>query len=1000
MNFFEVLFDPKRYEINLLKQHSTFKTYLTKEDYENSKTNERLLNGTWKGIHLDKFDVNILEYLSTNREIDNLQDIEVPLSDQLQGFDKPQYTNCQYPFDGKISNKFGEHLSIDNPVTLYVKDIDIDRVGNKYIINFKGFESGLFLYVNGEFVGYSENLYLDSEFDITNLLELGKNRIGALVFKYSASSYLLNQDFYRFSGIFRDVSLYEYPQRHVEDIHIQTNNDGTTFVKLSGDLQGFWFNFRVFYNGEVIKEVTSNSLNTKFQISKPELWSAELPNLYTLEIEVYDDDDLVEIIRENYGYRKVEIKEETLLFNDARMILRGINRHEWNPYRGRNVTAQDMEFDAKFLKEHNVNSIRTSHYPNHPYFYELCDQYGFYVMDEVCLETHATMSYYNKKHDNINNLLVTSQDYYELCIAKMIRTYLRDKNHPCIFMWSLGNESGSAEVFIKMKEALNRLDVDALVHYENLYYDETYKDASDVHSEMYTTPKQIEKKIKKGKINKPYILCEYAHAMGNSLGNLDEYIALTRKYENFQGGFIWDYIDQALYFENEAGIKTLSYGGDALDKPNDADFCCDGVIFADRERAHKSSKAIAMKYYYSPIDIDIMGTKIIVKNEFMFINLKNITFKYKVYIDREEVFENERILDVKPQDWGILNIPIDFAKYPNSEILVEICGVFNQKTGFFNEDEEVAYKEKIVQIGKAKVDEKDANIKVFEGRHNIGVKGDGFEYLFSLSTYSYNMPGLVSIKVKGEEYLYRAAAPTIFRPTTSNDRGNLFIYRNPALLTDSKYYATLGMLINYKIKKNSVRLKYKYLMSINKLDTIDVIYDVLKNGTIKVSVESHYFRSVKELAQMGIKFAMPKTINKFSYYGLGPNDNYVDRFEGSKSGLYKSTPIDEYVDYIKPQECGNHMNTREVILEGNNSKLKFAYNKNLFQFKFLPYDDYVIENADHSYELGENYHNYLTISGFTRGVGGDDSWGAKVHKQYRLSAKKPYKFSFYIEPVL
>lgn len=974
LNIKDILFDKSIYDINLLEARSNFNTYSSKDNYKNALTNEIIINDGWKGIYFKNLPDDLNELLSNIKD-EELVNVDVPLSLELQGYGQAQYVNTQYEFDGYNTSEIGEIPNVDIPCFLYQRDLTIssDDKSKKIIINFKGFESGLFLYINKQFVGYSENLYLDSEFDISNFLNVGENKIYVLVSKYSSSSWLLNQDFFRFMGLFRDVSINKLHPNHILDLEIKAKNNGITRVSLTGDIDALKKEVEVISPiDETVYKVTTFSNEIDFHIDNPMLWSAETPNIYKLIIRTYFKDELIEIVEENYGYREVKIENGILYFNGKRLKLYGINRHEWNHLRGRNVSLDDMKFDVEFLKNYNVNAIRTSHYPNHPSFYDLTDKYGFYVMNEACLETHSSLTTYNKIGYDTQ---IPGDDpaWNHICLNKIRRMYLRDKNHPSIFMYSLGNESGYGEVLNNMYKEIKKLNPDVLVHFEWCCRVEGKDMCTDVYSQMYTPAYKIDNLLANYN-KKPYLICEYAHAMGNSLGAIDKYIALFDKHQHYHGGFIWDYIDQAIYTRDDFGNFVLNYGGDFLEKPSDHDFCCNGVIFADRTQAYKAPKAIEMKYQYQQIEFHLNGCELKIKNNYLFTNLEKFKFVFKIFNDDKVVKEIEKVFNIPPNDEYIFKLHVE--NFSLGETILQI--------NVFENDNKIAYKHFVLSNIKKYPILKKKKLSVIDGRYNIGVKVGNLDLLFAKSSISYHLGGLFSLKVNDEEYLIDEILPSIFRPTTNNDYANYFMYDNNMLLSYSKYLRLDYKSTSYEFDDEKFVIKFKYLLDHRNETGIWIKYTVNDCAEILIDVEYEKLQDISEISMLGLRFELLKNKRKIQYCGLS-GETYPDRKAGGIYGVYDLEVEDGYTNYMTPQECGNHEDTRWLILSGEQSKLKFEYIDNLFKFKFMEFSDFSIECATHYEELPKTRKNYLTIMGYTRGVGGDNTWGAKVHEEYCIN---------------
>lgn len=1008
MNFKQILFDKQIYEINLLPQRSTFAVYGSEERYRAGKEEGTLLDNGWKGLYAEDVTEAMEEYLSREKSLDGIKDIEVPLAIELQGYGQLRYVNTQYPFDGYNEGAQGEEIRMKNPCMLYLRDYSLaeKKADRKYVLNFKGSESALFLYVNAQPVGYSENLYLDSEFDITKYLAEGENRIAVFCFQFCSSTWLLDQDFYRFSGLFREVVLSELSSVGVYDIDIHSRVDSqsrtseTTIIVAGGEedtcrvLSVFDEAGRTVWQAEG----TGGQERFSFRLTDIRLWNAEEPYLYRLTVRTYRDGALLEIAETPFGFREVCIKDGLLLLNGKRLILNGINRHEWSMERGRSLTREDMDFDVSFLKEHNINAVRTSHYPNHTYFYELSDRCGFYLMDEACLESHGSFGTAEGSRCELS-LPADNPEWETICLNKLLRMYERDKNHPSIILWSLGNESGCGETFFRMREALKIRNPDVLIHYEQGYEDETYMKVSDVYSSMYMPATKVSGFIENSHTDKPYILCEYAHAMGNSLGDLDSYRTLLMKYPTFQGGFVWDYIDQGLMTEHYSGRRMLCYGGDFLEKPNDHDFCCNGILLADRKRAYQSSKANTLKYYYQPIAFELREDSVLIRNRYLFRDTSHLAFVLEVLADGRVV--SVKRFEASVRAGGCAEQKIDGqGAAGGAEILYRVRAVLRRRDGRLKKDAVIACEEKVIHRGKQEHFDAPDALKVIDGHYNIGVTAGNASYLFSKAGTSFTVAGLMSICVAGEEFLVNEARPTVFRPNTSNDIGNCFCFDSALALSFSKYIRCDVDALRYGMRDNCFTISYRYRMDHETGEGADVTYQIDGAGRMRVTAALDKMTHLKSLPLFGIHFELAETKERFSYYGKGPFDSYPDRKKGTLSGIYESTCGGEFVPYIYPQECGNHEDTRWLLIQGEKSGLRFEGDGQTFRFKYLKYSDFEIENAAHPEELPWSGRNHLTICGFMRGVGGDDSWLSPVHEPFELKSDGGYHFSFTVRPVI
>lgn len=608
--------DSRIFQVNRLQAYSDHKYTIGKD----KKPSSFSLNGTWKFNQSKNFDTCFKFFYNTEFNDANWNDIQVPGHIQLQGFDNPHYTDVTYPWDGHDVVKPGQIDMDKNKVYQYRKTFDCpqDFIGNKLILSFEGVESNIYVWLNGKFIGYSEDSFTPSRFDITKYTQEKDNVLCVRIFQKCTGTWLEGQDMWRFTGIFRDVMIYKQPSQHIQDLKIDTNIDLDTkksvltcTCKMSSNeshiLQAKLYDPQ----GNI---VWNGNMQDTFEIpvENTSLWSSEYPNLYQLEIVLYDaNNEIIETIQEQVGFRKFTLEYGIMKLNGKRIVFHGINRHEWNAKTGRAITYEQMEEDIHMLKALNINAVRTSHYPNNSYWYKLCDQYGIYVIDEMNLETHGA-----------NDIIPQNKTEWTDCLLDRARSmYERDKNHACILMWSLGNEAGSGSNFMILHDYFKEQDASRLVHYEGITQDRTFENASDIESRMYATPQSIKDYLESHPM-KPFILCEYMHAMGNSLGGMEEYTNLEDEYEQSQGGFVWDYVDQAIEKDGK-----YYYGKDFDDYPNDSNFCGDGILLANRQETGKSQE---LKQLYRYVDMEIHFDSVTIKNKNLFYNLGKDTFIFEL----------------------------------------------------------------------------------------------------------------------------------------------------------------------------------------------------------------------------------------------------------------------------------------------------------------------------------------------------------------------------------
>lgn len=979
--------------VNLVKYHSYFETYSNKENTRIS------LNGEYNYVYLDKFDD---KYLDKDYPLKELKKILVPAHLELNGIGKPQYLNLVYPWEVYENIKYDE-IPSKNPCIIYFKDIDIDSKDYDYVLEFNGFETGLYIYVNGKFVGYSNQNFENSQFDINKFISLGKNRICIVLFKYSFASWFKDQDMWRMSGIFRDVNLLKLNKKHLVEIKNDSilsedyetgkldlkikvsdfNKDTSLALSVISPLGKTIFSDSIRLEG-------ANALYTK-SISKCLKWSDEEPNLYQVKIRLKEKDVVLEETLINVGFRKIEIKDGVIYLNNKRIVFKGVNRHEFVEDKGRVISKKITEFDIKKLKRNNFNAIRCSHYPNNPFFYDLCDKYGILVIDEAAIETHGTWS---KKEQQLSRsaLPCDDEEYLDFVISKANAMYERDKNHPCIVMWSLGNESFGGKVFKTMSNHLKGLDKTRLIHYEGVFHDIDYLDISDVYSRMYPSVKEIRKYLKKHK-EKPYILCEFEHSMGNSTGNFDEYMKLSEDFLNFQGGFIWDYLDQ----EIKVGNKKY-YGGDFNDYPNNDNFCADGIVFSSRE---DSPKMKVVKYFYQPLKFDVYKDKVRIINKYNFKNTNKLKFLYELYEDYVLVFNKSFEVNVLPNEYKdiVINNNVEFKE---DKVYLARIKALSMGDNIFEKNEEIAFEEKFLTSSKEegiKINtsiEDGSNLEVFKSNEHLTIKNDKFSVIFS--GVDMDNGGLEAILVNDKLLLQNPVMPTLFRATIDNDAKfhKYFIRKYIGASLFPLYNPLIKPLKIIKINEKEVVVSFKYSMTKLFKDYFNVSYHVYSNGTIEVNYDYDLRFKLFKPDLIGLRFTFLKDFDEFSYIGYGKEETYIDRYKGVKYGKYHSKASEEYVPYSKPQECGNHAFSKKVSIKiDEENELSFIAKDKSFNFKYLPYNEFELEVARKEDELMSK-KNYLIVASFNKGVGGDNSWGAEAHKPY-LAKRQKYSLNFLIK---
>ncbi len=783
----------------------------------------------------------------------------------------------------------------------------------------------------------------------------------------------------------RDGFIYDIDVRY--DVNLSTGSVDGKIVLTGGERLK---KTAIISNGDSSFSFSSDSSSIPFHIAHPLLWSAEHPNTYKLVLSSKEGSKSVDIKSLTIGFRDVRISDDhVLLYNGKRLKAKGINRNEWDYKKGRAIDKETIDFDLGLLKRNNVNAIRTSHYPNNEYFYEVADKLGFYIVDEACLESHASFQSY-KECKNENSIPGNDESWETLCSSRVLRMYERDKNHPCVFLFSLGNESGSGSVLVKIHDLLKKRSKKAIVHYEGVHFDRSYHNCSDVQSEMYTRIDECKKHLDLY-FDKPFMLCEYAHAMGNSFGNVDEYMSLFSYSDRFFGCFIWDYIDLALYAKNSRGEDALCYGGDFAEFPNDKEFCGDGIIFADRSKADSSSKLVAMKYFYQPFSFKIERKTVKITNDYLFTDSSSFIFEFVLLRD-ETAIESKKIdIALAPGESKEMPLPFTLDASSYFDLTIEAFAI-NRNSG------EIIASEEAIFVSEQKLikERKKRDYTIIEGNYNIGIIADGFKILFGLASCTSHLPGLISMEYKGEEFMADTALPTLWRASTSNDTGNRFRIEAGLAFLYSKNLFINNEDINWGMKDDKFLISYSYRLSPLNEERIIVTYTLDIDGSLIVKMEGDKPKGIESLPYFGMRFSILKKKKKFSYFALGDKENYPDRYGGCLSKRYESDVEKEFVAYLKPQEYGNHEKGRYVDILGDKGNLRFSKSDDYFSFKYLKNNEFELENALHTEELPSSFANYLEISPVTRGVGGDDSWGAPVHEKYALKDDH-YELEFRIE---
>jgi len=687
----------------------------------------------------------------------------------------------------------------------------------------------------------------------------------------------------------------------------------------------------------------------------------------------------VETAETKVGFRTFELKDGIMCLNGKRIIFKGINRHEWNAERGRAITEEDMLWDIRFMKQNNINAVRTCHYPNNSLWYHLCDEYGIYLIDETNLETHGTWQKMGACEPSIN-VPASLPEWKEACLDRAKSMYERDKNHASVLIWSCGNESYCGDDIAAMADYFHEVDSTRLVHYEGVVWNRKYDHITDMESRMYAKPCDVEEYLKQN-TGKPYISCEYMHAMGNSLGGMKLYTDLEDQYEAYQGGFIWDYIDQALYKDG-----VLVYGGDFDDRQSDYGFCTNGIVYADRTYSPKVSEA---KQLYSNIRMNITNGVLTVENRNLFVGTDGYIFKVTLEKEGEILCTEEHRLNVPAGESCTIPMGLDVPA-EGGEYVLTASAVLAEDTLWANKGHEVSFAQEIVTTPESKAETAPARAEIVYGDFSVGVHGEGFSMLFDKRE-----GGISSLIYNGTEYITRAPKISFFRAYTDNDAGAGY----PFAMAQWQIAGKCAKQIGFDTKEYADRLDVIITFTAPTVPAFEygVTYTAYFDGRLGVKADYPGVKGMADMPVFAMDFKMKRQYENFTFYGLGPDENYIDRNNGARLGVYTSNAQDNFTKYLNPQECGNRTGVRYVnVYEENGIGLSFTATETPFEMSVLPYSAYELDNALHREELPEPSYTWVRIAAKQMGVGGDDSWGAPVHQEFKIESENPMTLQFVI----
>ncbi|MBI9061507.1 MAG: DUF4981 domain-containing protein [Marinilabiliaceae bacterium] len=966
----------------------------------------KLLNGIWKFNWVKKPADRPVDFYKSNYDVSEWDDIKVPSNWEVEGHGIPIYVNTTYPF--AMKNPQPPTIPHDwNPVGSYRRNFVVDESwnGRRIFLHFGAAKSAMYVWVNGEKVGYSQGSKLPAEFDITDFLKKGNNTLAVEIYRWSDGSYLECQDFWRLSGIERDVYLYATPEVRIRDFFFKPDldkhyKDADFNIEVELESTGKKGNYvveAILMEGS--KTIYSNSstvtikeehagANFSGHILNPRKWTAETPELYTLLINLKDKKGrALESTTIKVGFREVEIKGGQLLVNGKAVLFKGVNRHEHDEYTGHVVSKELMIQDILLMKQHNINAVRTCHYPNDPLWYELCDEYGLYVIDEANIESHG-MGYGERS-------LAKDTSWMDAHIDRTRRMVERDKNYPSIVIWSLGNEAGDGPNFVATSAWIKSRDLSRPVHYERAGQEAH----TDIVCPMYSPIDHLIGYARRVQ-TRPFILCEYAHAMGNSVGNFQDYWDVIEKYDHLQGGFIWDWVDQGLVKHDDNGTKYWAYGGDfgPEDIPSDQNFCMNGLVNPDRT-LHPSIFEVKKVYQNIKIkSVDFNDNTVRVENHYDFIALDRFQMKWKVLEDGKEVLSgNTELPAIHPGSSQNISLNLDQLKRKEgAEYFINFSVALTSDWGLLTKQAEVATEQLAISTVKNKINiESNAPVNAKSDSEEIIVTGERFVIRFDAQKGQ-----LSSFVYDGIEFLKQAVQPDFWKAPNDNDHGFRMVKKLAIWRQAGQHVDVVEMKVN-KVGNSKVEILFRLFVKEAK-SYLNLTYQVFGSG--EVVIDYHFEVGDDKLPmipRIGLKMALQSRYDQLQWYGRGPWENYPDRKTASFVGLYQSTVADQYYAYPSPQDNGYKTDNRWMKLTDKAGNGLLIDGDDWFGFSALHFaaEDFTTPTRGelHTVDMKPRQEVYLNIDHKIMGVGGDNSWGARPHANYSI-APKDYQFKIRIKP--
>ena len=964
----------------------------------------QLLNGTWKFQYFNSiYDIQD-SFFEKNYDTENFDEIQVPSVWQMAGYDTHQYTNIRYPFPFDPP-----YVPQDIPCGAYVHNFEYsrDEKASKAFLNFEGVDSCFYVWINGSYIGYSQVSHMTSEFDVTDVLQDGTNTVAVLVMKWCDGSYLEDQDKFRMSGIFRDVYILKRPKQAISDYHIKTRIEDM-LAKVEIEMKFYSpLNVKISIedrNGAVVALGSIAEEGTAvLEIASPELWNTENPYLYKLILETEN-----EVIVDHIALRKIEIKDQVIYLNGQKIKFRGVNRHDSDPVTGFTISLEQLTTDLTLMKQHNFNAIRSSHYPNAPFFYEMCDKYGFMVIDEADIEAHGPFMIYRKEDTDYNrfkrwNEKIADDPVWEEAIVDRVKLMVeRDKNRFCIVMWSMGNESAYGCNFEKALEWTKNFDPDRITQYESARYrnyDETYDYSNlDVYSRMYPALSEIQEYLDKDG-SKPFLLVEYCHSMGNGPGDFEDYFQMIQDNDKMCGGFVWEWCDHAIAHGTAENGKTIyAYGGDHGEEIHDGNFCMDGLVYPDRT-VHTG--LLEYKNVYRParvISYNKESGELVLHNYMDFDDLKDYV-KISYELTQDGLVISKGILpefSVAPHGEGKTNLKINVPE--NGKCYLKLIYHLKKELPLLNEDHILGFDEIEVskEDTKCKLAEKwipktvvDSELQVNENDTQIHIKGREFAYTIDKRTALFT-----EMKFAGREYLNHPMELNIWRAPTDND---MYIKSEWKKAHYDKAY-TRAYTTEVVQGKHGVKITSHASVvaeTVQKILDVTITWKIEAAGKIDADIAVTKDDEFPDLPRFGVRMFLDKKLSAVRYFGMGPQESYCDKHQAASHGLYRADVGDLHEDYIRPQENGSHYDCEYVEL--NNSRYGIVVSaENAFSFNASYYTQEELEKKTHNYELIESDSVVFCVDYALNGIG-SNSCGPVVLEQYRFDDVL-FRFQFTLIP--